>query len=74
MCLLGWNTDILRDIRAYPNSLLRAIIARNHLTFFKIFSNVHFCPKFSNILPFFDLFKHFYPFSEKFHACTYCLE
>ena len=58
--------------RAYSTSLSRAIIARNHLPFFKIFSNfIHFCPNFQIIcssLPFFC------PFSEKSHACPYFLE
>ena len=36
-----------RYIRTFSSSLLCAIIARNHLLFFKIFSNfVHFCPVF----------------------------
>ena len=34
-------------IRAFSSSLLRVIIARNNLPFFKIFSNfVYFCPIF----------------------------
>ena len=34
-------------IRTFSSSLLRAIIARNHLLFFKIISNFeHFCPNF----------------------------
>ena len=44
----------------YPRSLLRAIIACNHLPFFTIFSNfVHFLPTFSSILPFFKIFCRF---------------
>ena len=43
--------------RAYSSSLLRAIIACNHLPFFKIFSNfVHFCPNFQIFCPFLALF------------------
>ena len=40
--------------RAYSDSLLRAIISRNHLLLFKIFSNfVHFCPNFQMFCSFF---------------------
>ena len=47
--------------RAYSNSLLRAIVARNHLPFFKIFSNfVHFCPNFQIFNPFLPLFNIFF--------------
>ena len=47
----------LDNIRAYSSGLLRAIIACNHLPFFKIFSNfVHFCPNFQIFSPFFALF------------------
>ena len=45
------------EIRSYSRSLTWAIIARNHLPFFKMFSNfVHFCPNFQIFclfLPFF---------------------
>ena len=58
--------------RAYSSSFLRAIIARNHLPFFKIFSNfVHFCPNFQIFCPFLNFFVLFCPFSEKSHACPY---
>ena len=44
------------NIRAFSSSLLRAIIARNLLPFFKLFSNfVHFCPN-SEILALFCSF------------------
>ena len=46
--------------RAYSSSLLRAmraIIARNHLLIFKLFSNfVHFCPNFQIFCPFLPFF------------------
>ena len=46
-------------------SLLRAIIARSHLPFFKIFSNfVHLCPNFQIFSPFLTFFCSF---SEKSH-------
>ena len=39
--------------RAFSSSLLHAIMACNHLPFFKIFSNfVHFCTKFQIFCPF----------------------
>ena len=65
--------------RAFSSSLLRAIIAHNHLLFFKIFSNfVYFCPNFQifcPFLPFLEIFLLlFCPFSEKSHACPYFLE
>ena len=46
--------------RAFSSSLLRAIVARNHLPFFKIFSNlVHFCPNFQIFCPFLTFFPFF---------------
>ena len=66
--------------RAFSSTLLRAIIARNHLHFFKISSTfLYFCPNFQIFFPFFALFKHFFTlflpfFSEKSHACPYFLE
>ena len=61
---------IVWAIGAYSRSLLRAIIARNHLLSFKIFSNfVHFCPNFQIFCLFFALFCSFFcPFFEKI-AC-----
>ena len=48
---------VLQHYRAFSSSLLRAIIARNHLLFFKIFSNfVHFCPNFQIFCPFLTFF------------------
>ena len=45
---------------AYSSSLFCAIIACNHLPFFKKFSNfVHFC-KFLYIFKYFALFQHFF--------------
>ena len=45
--------------RVFPSNLLCAIMARNHLPFFKLFSSfVHFCPNFQifcSFLPFFFL-------------------
>ena len=53
-------------IRTFSSSLLRAIIARNHLLFFKIISNFeHFCPNFQIFccfLPFLAFFCIFLPF------------
>ena len=61
------NTGCRQDanrIRAYYSSLLRAIIARSHLLFFKIFSNfVYFWPNFHifcPFLPFFNIFLLFF--------------
>ena len=49
--------------RAYSSSLLRAIIARNHLLFFKIFSTfVHFCPNFQIFCPYCPFLNIFLPF------------
>ena len=46
-----WN--IPTYTKGYSSSLLHAIAARIHLSFFKIFSNfVHFCPKFQIFCPF----------------------
>ena len=80
LCFKNWQEFFNHEeksipSRAYSSSLMCAIIARNHLPFFKIFSNfVHFCPNFQ----YFALFKHFFaifcPFSEKSHACPYFLE
>ena len=40
-------------IRSFSSSFLQAIIARNQLPFFKIFSNFgHFCPNFQIFCPF----------------------
>ena len=48
------------DIRAFSNSLLRAIIPHNHLPFFKIFSNfVYFCPCFQTFCAFLTFFALF---------------
>ena len=45
--------DTTNIIRTFSSSLLRAIIACNYLTFFKIFSNfVHFCSSFQIFWPF----------------------
>ena len=60
--------------RAFSSSLRRAIVACNHLPFFKIFSNfVHFCKKFSNILPFFNIFLSFFALflKNRTHALTF---
>ena len=55
--------------RAYSSSLLRAIIARNHLPFFKIFSNfVHFCPNLQIFCPFLPFFCSFFAFFLKNHT------
>ena len=61
--------------RAFSSGSLHAIIAHNHLPFFKVFSNfVHFCPNFQIFCPFLPLFNILCPFSEKLHACPYFLE
>ena len=46
--------------RVFSSSLLRAIIARNHLPFFKIFSILYVFAKILNILPFFLTFSPFF--------------
>ena len=69
ICWMENNPD---GKRAFSSSLLRAIVARNHLPFFKIFSNlVHFCPNFQIFCPFLTFFCLF---SGKSHACPYFLE
>ena len=51
------------SVKAYSSNLLHAIIAHNHLPFFKIFWNfVHFCPNFQIFFPFSTFLC---PFSEK---------
>ena len=58
--------------RVFSSSLLRAIVARSHLLFFKIFSNlVNFCLNFQIFCP---LLTFFCLFSRKSHACPYFLE
>ena len=51
-----WPTNLTHYFsvsRACSISLLRAIITRNHLPFFKTFSNfVHFCPNLQTFCPF----------------------
>ena len=50
ICWMENNPD---GKRAFSSSLLRAIAARNHLPFLKIFSNlVHFCANFQIFFPF----------------------
>ena len=69
ICWMKNNPD---GNRAFSSSLLRAIIAHNHLPFFKIFSNLeHFCPNFQIFCPFLT---SFCPFSGKSHAWPYSLE
>ena len=57
ICQMENNPD---GKRVFSSSLLRAIVARSHLPFFKIFSNLqHYCPNFQIIcsfLIFFDFF------------------
>ena len=60
--------------RAFSSSLLRAIIVRNHLPFFKVFSNfVHFCPTFQIFCPFLTFFCPFFPLflKNRTHALTF---
>ena len=55
--------DMEWDDRAFPSSLLRTVIAHNHLPFFKIFSGfTHFCPNFQLFCSFLTFS---YPFSEQ---------
>ena len=69
ICWMENNPD---GKRAFSSSLLRAIVARSHLPFFKIFSNlVHFCPSFQMFCPFLTFFCLFFG---KLHACPYFLE
>ena len=69
ICWMENNPD---GKRAFSSSLLRAIVTRNHLPFFKIFSNlVHFCPNFQIFCPFLTFFCLFYG---KSRACLYFLE
>ena len=57
------NPKKTNGTRTYSSSVLHAIIAPNHLPFFKIFSNfVHFSPNFQIICPF---SKFIFLFSEK---------
>ena len=73
--LMKWCKTILaftakvKSARAFFSSLLCAIIACNHLLFFKISSNfVHFCSNFQIFCPFFaifNIFPLFCSFSEK---------
>ena len=56
------------ECRTCSNSVLSAIIACNHLPFFKTFSNfVHFCPNFQIFCP----FQHF--FALVLNNCTHAL-
>ena len=51
--IINWG-KLLFEFRAYSRKLLRAIIAHNHLSFFKIFSNFcTFSPLLNIFLPFF---------------------
>ena len=60
-----------RVARAYSSSLLRAIIARNHLPFFKILSNFeHFCRNFQIFCPFLTFFPLILPFFRKIALMT----
>ena len=57
---------------AFSSSLLHAITTRNHLPFYKIFSNlIHFCPNFEIFCPFLTFFPLF---SGKSHARPNFLE
>ena len=55
---------LIHKSKAFSGSLLPAIMARNHLPFFKIFSSVvHFCPHFQiffTFLPFLNIFLPFF--------------
>ena len=57
ICWMGNNPD---GKRAFSSSLMRTIVTRNHLPFFKIFPNlVHFCPNFQIFCPFLTFFLPF---------------
>ena len=57
-------------IRAYSSNLLRKIIVRNNLPFFKIFSNfVHFRLNFQIFCPFLNIFLPFF-LKNRMHALT----
>ena len=65
------RSKICSQYRAYCSSLLRAIIAHNHLLFFlNILKFCMFLPKFSNILPFSAFLLPFF----SLHVCPYFLE
>ena len=52
-----FNHLFIYPIQGYSSSLVRAIIARNHLPSLKIFSNFeHFCPNFQIFCPFLPFF------------------
>ena len=56
-----WMDNNPNGKRVFSSSLLRAIIAHNDLTFFKIFSNiVHFCPDFQIFCAFLTFFLPFF--------------
>ena len=58
ICWMENNPD---GKRAFSSSLLRAIVACNHLPFFKIFSNlVHFYPNFQIFCRFLTFFAFFF--------------
>ena len=58
---IQYTQNMVNGARAFSSSLLLAIIARNHLPLFKIFSNfVQILPKFSDILLFFNIFLPFF--------------
>ena len=62
--------DVVTEKKAYSSSLLRAIIACNHLPFFKIFSNfVRFCPNLQKVYPFQNFFALF--LKNLTHALTF---
>ena len=57
ICCMENNPD---SKRAFSSSLIRAIVTRNHLPFFKIFPNlVHFGPNFQIFCPFLTFFLPF---------------
>ena len=54
---ISWMENNPGGKRAFSSSLLPGIVARNHLPFFPIFSNlVHFCPNFEVFCPFLTFF------------------
>ena len=59
---------------AYSSSLLRVIIARNQLSFFKSFQILYIFAQVFKYFVFLPFLNIFCPFYEKLHACLYFVE
>ena len=58
---INWMENNPGGNKAFSSSLLHAITTRNHLPFFKIFSNlIYFCPNFEIFCPFLTFFSPFF--------------